>query len=303
MDMFNALTAFVEVVNEGAFARAARKLGVATSSVTRQVDSLEDHLAALLINRSTRRLTLTDIGIEYYDSAVQIIQDLSEANSNVIANSGKPRGTLRINLPVAFGELHIAPRLPEFLRRYPDIEIDVTLTDEIVNLTEDRADVAVRLGQIETTSLIARRICSNERVLCATPEYLKERDTPREPSDLMSHNCLTFNYSRSNRFWSFYRDGRTEKMRVGGNLRANNSMALREAVLKNVGVALLPIWLVYPDISSGQMVRLLESWSVAPGLPGDVHAVYLPSRRGSAKVRAFIEFLIAEFNGDVEWTN
>jgi len=146
MDFFNALTSFVEVVNEGAFSRAARKLGVATSSVTRQVDSLEQHLNALLINRSTRRLTLTDVGMEYYDSAVQIIQDLSEANASVTAGSGKPRGPLRVNLPVAFGELHIAPRLPILLKLYPDIELDVTLTDEVVNLTEDRADVAVRLG-------------------------------------------------------------------------------------------------------------------------------------------------------------
>lgn len=302
MDIFNALNAFVTVVNEGAFSRAARKLGVATSSVTRQVDSLEQHLNALLINRSTRRLTLTDVGVDYYDSAVQIIQDLLEANANVITGSGKPRGTLRVNLPVAFGELHIAPRLPKFLNLYPDIELDVTLTDEIVNLTEERADVAIRLGQIETTSLIARRIGSNQRVVCASKEYIQQHGEPKEPIDLLSHNCLTFNYSRSNRFWTFQREDVVEKLRIKGNLRANNSTTLKAAVQEGVGIGLLPVWLLREDLQSGKLRHLLHGWQVAPTAPGDVHAIYLPSRRGSMKVRVFIDFLVSEFASSLDWS-
>ncbi|MEK1895922.1 MAG: LysR family transcriptional regulator [Rhizobium sp.] len=303
MDIFNALTSFVAVVNEGAFSRAARKLGVATSSVTRQVDSLEQHLNALLINRSTRRLTLTDVGMDYYDSAVQIIQDLSEANANVTTGSGKPRGPLRVNLPVAFGELHIAPKLPKFLKLYPDIELDVTFTDEIVNLTEDRTDVAVRLGQIETTSLIARRIGSNQRVVCASQEYIQQHGEPKQPIDLLSHNCLTFNYSRSARFWTFQKEGAAEKLRIRGNLRANNSIALKAAVQEGVGIGLLPVWLLKEDLRSGILRQLLHSWQVAPTAPGDVHAIYLPSRRGSTKVRVFVDFLLSEFGSSLDWSS
>lgn len=300
MDIFNALTAFVEVANEGAFARAARKLGVATSSVTRQVDGLEQHLNALLINRSTRRLTLTDVGMDYYDSALQIIQDLSEANANVATSSGKPRGPLRVNLPVAFGELYIGPRLSKFLDLYPDIELDVTLTDDIVNLIEDRVDVAVRLGQIETTSLIARHIGSNHRVVCASLKYVEQYGEPEQPVELLSHNCLTFNYSRSNRVWTFQKEGGAERVRIRGSLRANNSMILKAAVLDGVGIGLLPVWLIKEDLQSGKLRQLLEGWQVAPNTPGDVHAVYLPSRRGSAKVRAFIDFLLSELGSTLE---
>ncbi|MBZ7924174.1 LysR family transcriptional regulator [Ensifer adhaerens] len=296
MDMFAAVKAFVAVVNEGAFSRAAKQLGLATSSVTRQVDSLEAHLRTILINRSTRRLTLTDAGTDYYDSALQIMQDLEEANASAALVGNRVHGSLRVNAPVAFGQLYIAPQLPKFLERYPNVEIDLTLTDQIVNLIDDRVDVAVRLGQVEMQSLITRRLGSNQRVACATKEYLSKRGLPLIPDELTSHNCLTFNYGKAHRFWTFTSQDEARRVRVQGNLRVNNSIVLRHSVLKGVGVGLLPVWLIADDLRTGALTQILSQWEVVPNSPGDINAVYLPNRRGSPKVRAFIDFLAEVLN-------
>lgn len=291
MDMFAALRAFVSVVNEGAFARAARQMGVATSSVARQIDGLEAHLGTVLINRSTRRLTLTDVGTDYYDRALQIMQDLDEANASAAMIGRRVKGVLRVNAPVAFGQLYLAPHLPRFLARHPELELDLTLTDEVVNLIDDSVDVALRLGQVEGDSLIARRIGSNRRVACASPDYLDRHGLPAVPEDLASHNCVTFNYGNAHRFWTFSSGDDSRRVRVHGSLRVNNSIVLREATLQGVGVGLLPVWLMAEDLRKGSVTQILGEWQVVPNAPGDVHVVYLPSRRGSPKVRAFIDFI------------
>ena len=301
MDAFAALRAFVAVTQDGGFARAARRMGVATSSVTRQVDALEEKLGTLLLNRSTRSITLTDAGESYVEHAVRILADLESANLEVGETTGPPRGHMRVSLPVAFAGLHVAPAIPDFLRAYPGIELDLTMTDNVVNLVEERLDLAVRIGSLESSSLIARKLASFRRLVCASRDYLEKHGEPQSPADLRGQNCLTFSYGRGDRIWRF--SGRSEEtIRVSGNMRANNTHMLRAAAIGGTGLTLMPSWLVGADIEAGRLRAVLTDWEVNPGNTGAaIHAVYLPNRSSSKKVRAFIDFLVARFGSPPYW--
>jgi DNA-binding transcriptional LysR family regulator len=239
MDVFSSVKAFVAVAEEGGFAKAARKTGAATSSVMRQVDALQEYLGAILLNRSTRSVSLTPAGEAYYLQAARILSDLDEANQSVGELTGPPRGLLRVSLPVAFARLHVAPIVPEFLKSCPGIELEFLMTDNVVNLVEDRIDVAIRIGSLESSSLVARKLAPNRRVLCASPQYIRAHGEPRVPADLAQHNCLTFSYSTGDRTWRFTRAGQNEQVRVRGNLRANHSETLKEAALAGLALQLL----------------------------------------------------------------
>ncbi|TQV83298.1 LysR family transcriptional regulator [Denitrobaculum tricleocarpae] len=302
MDFFAACKGFVSVVEEGGFAKAARGMGMATSSLTRQVNALETHLGTLLLNRSTRSVTLTDAGARYFEQAVRILEDLEEANRSVSEREGPPRGLLRISLPVAFARLHIAPAIPEFLRACPDIELDLFLSDGLVSLVEERVDLAVRIGSLTSSSLVARKLAPHRRVLCASPAYLEEHGTPRAPSDLTEHDCLTFSYSKGDQHWKFAGPSGGQSVRVKGRLRANNSEMLRTAAIDGAGVILMPSWLIGADVEAGRLCRLLDDWEVNAGESVEgIHAVYLPNRRGSKKVKAFIDFLAQRFGSPPYW--
>lgn len=302
MDLFAACKGFVSVVEEGGFAKAARSMGMATSSLTRQVNGLETHLGTLLLNRSTRSVTLTDAGASYFEQAVRILEDLEDANRSVSEWEGPPRGLLRVSLPVAFARLHVAPAIPAFLRACPEIELDLFLSDGLVNLVEERVDLAIRIGKLTSSSLVARKLAPHRRVLCASPAYLEEHGTPRVPSDLLGHECLTFSYSKGVQHWKFAGPSGGESVRVKGRLRANNSDLLRTAAIDGAGVILMPSWLIGADINSGRLCRVLDAWEVTAGdADGGIHAVYLPSRRGSKKVKAFIGFLAQRFGSPPYW--
>ena len=308
MDVFAGIRAFIAVADKGGFARAARESGMATSSIMRQVDALEEHLGSVLLNRSTRNVTLTPAGEAYYGQAVRILSDLDDANRSVSERHGPPRGLLRVSLPVAFARLHVAPIVPGFMKSCPGIEFELLMTDNVVNLVEDRVDLAIRIGSLESSSLIARRLASNRRVLCVSPKYIRTRGEPRVPADLAKHNCLTFSYSTGDRTWRFSKDGRDEYVRVGGNLRANNSEMLREAALAGLGLILMPTWLIGRDLTEGRLRQVLTEWqadvgrqSAAPRQEGGIYALYLADRRGSAKVHAFTEFLVGRFGSPPYW--
>ncbi len=301
MDTFAALKAFVMVVESGGFSSASRRMGVAASSITRQVDALENSLGTLLLNRSTRNVTLTNSGESYFEHATRILADLENANIDVSEMSGPPRGLLRVSLPVAFARLHIAPILPAFTRRYPDIQLDLTMTDSIVDLVEQRLDMTIRLGVVESPGLIARKLAPHKRVVCAAPDYLGENGVPQSPAELSSHNCLTFAYGSGINRWSFAGPS-TETICVSGNLRANNSEVIREAAIGGMGLALMPSWLVGSDIESGRLRVLLPEWEANPGgADGAISAVFLPNRRTSKKVRAFVDFLTERFGSPPYW--
>lgn len=307
MDMFAGLKAFLTVVDEGGFAPAARKAGVATSSLTRQVDALEERLSTILLNRSTRSVTLTPAGEDYYPRAVRIMADLEEANLSVAEREGAPRGLLRVSLPVAFARLHVSPILPDFLRACPQVELELVMTDQLVNLVEDRIDVAIRLGSLESSSLIARRLAPHRRLLCASPDYLASRGEPACPADLARHNCFSFSYGSGDRTWRFSRGGKEEQVRVRGTLRANHSETLREVALAGLGLLLMPTWLVGQDVEEGRLRVVLPAWEAHLGrtgpavTEGGIYAVYLGDRRTSAKLRAFIDFLEARFGSPPYW--
>ena len=308
MDVFAGVRAFIAVADRGGFARAAREAGVATSSIMRQVDALEEHLGSTLLNRSTRSVTLTPAGEAYYGQAVRILSDLDDANRSVSERHGPPRGMLRVSLPVAFARLHVAPIVPEFLKSYPDIELELLMTDSFVNLVEDRVDLAIRIGSLESSSLIARRLAPHRRVLCASPDYIRTHGEPRAPADLAKHNCLTVSYSTGDRTWRFARSGRDEQGRVRGNLRANHSETLREAALAGLGLILMPTWLIGGDLGEGRLRAVLAEWQAEVGRQSaatrqerGIYALYLADRRASAKVHSFTEFMIKRFGSPPYW--
>lgn len=302
MDTLSALRAFVALAEQGGFAKAARAAGMATSSLTRQVDNLEDHLGVQLLNRSTRSVTLTPAGETYFEQASRILEDLDEANRSVSEAEGPPRGTLRVSLPVAFGRLHVAPALASFTRACPEITLDLLLTDSVVNLVEDRIDVAIRLGALQSSSLIARKLAPHRRIVCASPDYLGEHGAPNTPQDLERHNCLTFAYAEGDRIWRFAKGVETLSLVVNGAIRANNSEMLREAAIGGAGVILMPSWLLGEDLRAGRLVEILTDWSAGQAdETAGIHAIYLPNRRGSKKVRAFVDFLAEHFGSPPYW--
>jgi DNA-binding transcriptional LysR family regulator len=302
MDKFAALNAFVAVVDHGGFAPAARRMGLAPSSLTRQISLLEEALGTLLVNRSTRSVTLTDAGARYLEDARRILDDMENADRAVSEQGGSPIGVLRISLPVAFGRLHVGPALPLFLRRFPEMRLDISLSDTVVNLVEERIDIAVRLGSLNSSSLIARKLAPHRRVICGSPDYIAERGMPMSPHDLPRHNCLLFDYLTGDTTWSLIKDGARERVSVSGNLRASGSELLREAAIGGAGLILMPTWLVGPDLSAGRLVPVLEEWSVSPGPEeGAIWALYLSSRRGSRKVTCFLDFLAEHFGSPPYW--
>ncbi|MDH5858431.1 LysR family transcriptional regulator [Lampropedia aestuarii] len=305
MDKFAALNAFMAVVENGGFAPAARRLGVAPSSLTRQLNMLEKQLSARLMNRSTRMVTLTDAGQQYYEEARRIVDELESADRSICELAGPPSGLLRISMPQAFGWLHIAPVVADFLQQYPDVRLDIQLSDELANLVEDRFDVAIRLGSTVAQNLVARKLAPHTRLLCASPSYLQAHGVPATPADLSRHNCLSFNYGdlSHSSTWSFTCQGKTEKVRVSGNLRANGSEVLRQATIGGVGLAIMPTWLIGQDVSAGRLVRVLQDWQpwVGDSDMGGIWAVYLPNRRGSKKLNAFLDFLSSHFGSPAYW--
>lgn len=302
MDHFSALKAFVSVVDDGGFAKSARRSGMATSSVTRQVNALEEHLGTQLLNRSTRSVTLTDAGERYYEQAVRILEDVEEADRSISEADGPPRGILRVSLPVAFARLHIAPAVSEFLQACPAIELDITMTDSIVNLVEERVDLAIRIGSLQSSSLIARRLASMHLLVCASPDYLEIHGEPTKPADLGDHNCLSFSHANIDRRWNFSGPSGNDRVDIRGNLRSNNSELLLESAISGAGIALLPSWLAGHDVDKGRLQAILTDWEASiTGPDAGIYAVYQPNRRGSKKVSAFIDFFATRFGSPPYW--
>ena len=302
MDTLASLQAFVAVVDAGSFAGAARRMGMAASSLTRRVNVLESELGTILLNRSTRSVSLTEAGERYYAQVAQILADLSEAHRSVSSDEGPPRGTLRVSVPVAFSRLHIAPAVAEFLLACPELCFEFVATDSFVDLVEERIDVAIRIGKLASSSLIGRKLAPHRRVLCASPGYLDARGAPSMPEALAEHDCLSLDQAGAIQRWCFRRGDEDRELRVRGRLRANNSDLLRRAALGGAGLVLLPTWLVGRDLETGRLRRVLGDWQVeSPRGPAGVYAVYLANRRGSAKVRAFVDHLAAHFGSPPYW--
>ncbi|MDB5991964.1 MAG: DNA-binding transcriptional regulator, LysR family [Herbaspirillum sp.] len=293
MDRFAELKAFCLVVNHGGFSVVARQLGVATSSVTRLVDTLEERIGTPLLNRSTRSVTVTDTGRAYFQQAMQILSALDDADDAASDHGRAPRGLLRVAAPITFSGMYIAPMLPALLQRYPALEIEMRLSDAVANLVDESIDVAIRIGAADQQpNLIARKLAEHPRWICASPSYLKAHGKPMIPADLTRHNCLQFAYSGSQQSWRLQSADGIEEIPIKGSLHANNSEVLRQAVLGGVGLALLPDWLVRKDIEAGNMLTVLTQYHVNPGaMEIGIYAMYASNRRGSTKVKCFVDML------------
>ncbi|KER67948.1 LysR family transcriptional regulator [Burkholderia cepacia] len=293
MDKFSALRVFVEVAEAGGFSSAGRRLELAPSSVVRSVDALEESLGTVLLNRTTRQVTLSDAGAVYYVRAKKLLEDLADADSLVADRGDEPSGPLRVSVPVVYGSRRIGPHIAGFLARYPKLDFDMRLSDDIVDLVAERIDVAIRLGEAAPTAdVVARQLGSFRRYVVASHDYLETHGTPVEPTDLANHHCLRFSYRGDQQFWTFVGGETTTKVVVTGRMKSNNSEVLRDAVLDGAGIALLPDWLVEPDIQSGKLLKLFERYDVTPNEARSVvSALYLPSQRGSKRVNAFIDLI------------
>ncbi|MGE8499587.1 MAG: LysR family transcriptional regulator [Pseudomonas sp.] len=293
MDKLLALKLFVDTVDAKGFSAAARKAGVATSSVTRLVDALEAELGTVLLNRSTRQISLSEAGAAYYARARAILDAVAEADAQVADRGEEPVGLLRVSVPVEFGRRLIAPHLGRLLARHPGLELNLTLSDDIVDLLGERIDVSIRLGNaLHNEDIVSRPIGQFQRWLVVSPDYLATHPLPTVPEDLLQHPCLRFDYGTPQQDWTFQRAGERHSVSVNGRLRSNNADMLREAALSGAGVALLADWLVRADVSSGRLTRLLEDYETNPGQARtSINALYLPNHRGSRRVNAFIDFL------------
>ncbi len=293
MDKLQALRAFVDVAETGGFSKAARRLGVATSSVTRLLDGLEESLGSALLTRTTRQVTLTDAGSAYLEQVTRILADLDEADGSVSDTGTEVVGPLKVSLPVTFGRLCLGPHIASFLKQHPRLSLDLVLSDSYVDLASERIDVAVRIGTpASQPQLIVRQLAEHHRFVVGSHEYLGQRGVPITPEELVAHECLRFAYQTGPQRWSFSKNDSIEHIEVNGRLAVNNSDVLRETVLGGLGIALLPQWLVNDDVRAGRLRRLFEEFDVNPrDQTICVYAAYLPNRRHSRKVHAFLDFL------------
>lgn len=298
-DSLPAMAVFVNVVESGSFSGAARTLALSKSAVSKTVSRLEESLGTRLLNRTTRKLSLTEAGRAYYEGCRRMLNEAESANQAVHRLTDAPRGTLRVNLPMSFGILQVAPLLPAFLERYPEIDLDAAFEDRVVDLVEDGYDMAVRVGVLADSSLIARRLAPNRRVLCAAPSYLEQHGTPQSPEALAAHSCLLYSYQASGDTWRLYGPEGERSVRVSGRLRLNNGDAIRCAAVAGLGIAYLPTFMVGPDLQAGRLVAVLSEWM--DGDQGAVHAVYSSGRHLSPKVRVFIDYLVECFGVEPPW--
>ena len=286
---------FVRVVEEGSFSAAARRLGLTPSAVAKLIGRLEERLGVRLLARSTRSLKPTPEGDLFYDQASRILADIAEAEAG-ISGSSAPRGRLRISASIPFGTHCVVPLLPEFHARFPAVTLDVSLTDEVVDILAERTDVAIRHGPLRDSSLQARKLGVSRRVLIASPAYLERRGVPQAPADLAAHDCLTFNYRRSFTDWVLAGPEGPRPMQVTGPLVVNNGETLRQAVLAGIGIGRTALYHVAPDLAAGRLVELLPDYD--PREMEEIHALFLGRGTMPARVRAFIDFLVERLRFD-----
>ncbi len=299
MNATEDMTVFIAVADTGSMTRAGERLGLSPAVVSKRIATLESRLGVRLLNRTTRRVALTDEGRIYLDRARSIVEQVEDVEAALRGRQTEPRGVLRVTAPASFGRSHISPWVPEFLNTYPGIELHLHLSDKLVDIVEEGVDVAIRIGEMRDSSLVARRLAPNRRVLCASPEYIAKRGTPSRPDDLVDHDCLMFNdWRATHQSWRFKGPKGQFSVRVSGRMVCDISEVLRDAAIGGVGIAMVSVWVVADDITAGRLVTVLDEY---PLTDADIHAVY-PHRRGlSPKARVWIEFLANKFGPVPYW--
>jgi DNA-binding transcriptional LysR family regulator len=294
MDRIECMKSFVRVVEAGSFSAVARELETTQPTVSKQIATLEDYLDVQLLIRSTKALKLTEEGIRFYAHCQQVLDVIAEAEASV-GKRQNPSGLLRLSCPVAFGQMQIVPRIKPFLDRYPEIQVNLVMTDQFIDLVEEGIDLAIRIGEVQDPSLIAHRIGTTRRVAIGSTSYFEQAGEPQVPSDLTDHNCIVYTRLATGNEWHFQSSTGLVKVKVSGNFQANNSIAIREAVLSGLGIAVTPLWLLGNPLDRDQLKIVLREYQPTP-LP--IHAVYRRGRFQSAKVRCLIDFFVNEFKRD-----
>lgn len=293
MDNLSGIAVFAQVVEARSFTEAARRLGMSKASVSKQVSRLEERLGARLLNRTTRRLSLTEVGAAFHERCVRIVAEAEEAELAVTRLHAAPRGTLKVDAPVNFGMQYLAPLLPPFMARHPELRVDITFNDRFVDLVDEGYDLAIRIADLPDSSLIARKLAESRAVVCAAPSYWAAHDRPRHPRDLAEHNCFAYSYLSTGNEWRFRGPDGPVSVRVSGNLTANNGDVLRQAAAAGVGVIASPVFMVCDDLRAGNLEPVLAEFEA--DIRG-IYAVYPHNRHLSAKVRAFVDYLVESFD-------
>jgi DNA-binding transcriptional LysR family regulator len=287
MDRFTSMQVFVKVVELGSFSAAADALQMSPQFVGKHVQRLEQHLGLQLLQRTTRRQSLTDFGRLYVDRAKAILLELEQAEDLAAQTRAQPMGRLRINAPVSFGMNTLAPLLPRYMKRHPLIEVDLTLSNRSVDLVEDGYDAVFRVGALQDSGLIARALAPYQLVVCASPAYLRKRGKPKSPSDLQAHDCLGFAHTELRTHWTFDGPDGRQVIPVRSRLMTDHGEPLLHAALAGLGIILQPLELVATSLQEGKLIQVLPGYSV-PSRP--LHLVYAPDRQLTPKLRSFIEF-------------
>jgi DNA-binding transcriptional LysR family regulator len=291
MDLFSSMRLYVAVVDGGSFAAAADKLGISRAMASKQIQQLEEHLGTRLLNRTTRRLSLTETGRQFHQRSTQILDDVAEAEQIAGQMTHKPQGVLRVTIPLSYGQHRLAAIIGDYTQAYPQVQLDISLSDRKVDLIEDGLDLAIRIGAMPQTDLIARKIGSVRSIVCAAPAYLALHGTPQSPADLSAHACLGYTLSGSGAQWELEGVGGPVIVPISGPIRADNGDIIRLAAIKGAGIVFQPHFIVGEDIEAGRLVRVLPDWQ---SRELGIHAVYPSRKHLSAKVRTFIDFLIEQ---------
>jgi DNA-binding transcriptional LysR family regulator len=289
------IEAFAAVAESGSFAAAGLRLGRDSSVLSRRVTALEARLNVRLLARTTRQVSVTEVGAGYLVRVQAILAEWAAADAEASKGAAAPRGVLRLALPAAFGRMWIAPLLPAFLVKYPDIQIDAQYSDRYVDMTAERVDAAVRVGMLPPSGLVARRLARFSRLLCASPAYVAERGAPATPEDLTGHACLGFTRHRFWPNWPLRRGTERVEVHVNGSLVSDDGEALAAAAVGGAGIMLASEWLVKRQLVDGQLTQVLPDWSVEDDEAGSVSAVLPPGRLVPAKTRAFVDWLATAF--------
>lgn len=298
MGKFTQMATFVEVVARGSLSAAARAEGIAPAMIGRRLDALEARLGVKLLQRTTRRLVLTDEGMAFLEDCQRILGEVNDAESAIAEHSMRASGHLTVSAPAGFGRLHVAPLLPSFLAEHRDVTLNLNLSDRVIDLVAEGVDVAIRIASLDDSSLVGVKLADNRRVVVASPAYLKRHGRPRELADLARHNCLPISSEGSQRGWTFLSDGKPVTLKVSGNMVCNDGAVLHAWALAGKGLAWRSMWEVGDQIASGELCTVLDDHA-APG--NDIYAVFAQRRHLPLRIRAFVDFLRRSYAAPDYW--
>lgn len=300
MDQFKQISTFVDVISRGSLSAAARAEGIAPAMIGRRLDALEERLGVKLLQRTTRKIALTNEGAAFLESCQRILLDLENAETQVSERSARPSGHLIISAPAGFGRQHIAPLIPSFLTEYRDVTVTLNLNDRVVDLIGEGVDVAIRIADLADSNLIGVKLADNKRVVVAAPEYIKKFGTPETLDELSRHHCLTISSEGSQRGWTFRQNGKNVVLKVQGNMACNDGAVLHDWAVQGRGLAWRSMWEVGGEIESGKLVTVLDEFA-APG--NDIYAVFAQRQHLPLRVRALVDFLRRAFVASNYWKN